>query len=170
MIRRLLVLVSGLLLLGCSSGSQPTRGTLSMEEELAIADTIRGIIREYSAAWTQITCENQDAVLRFFDWSGPGLVDANETTVTEYAGDAWPNLVRDAACSRVREEAGIDSLLVRVLSRDIVTVSWTFHAAYIQKVGPPKLARGAVLQAFRRTADGWKTPVGMSTHQPVPPP
>jgi len=157
-----------IVLSGCGVGVTRDESPLSDQERAAITEEMRGVMKEYSAAWSKITCQNQDAVLKFFDWSGPGVIDGNETTVTEYPGDAWPTLIRNAACSNEGEEAGIDTLLVRVFTRDIVTVHWTFHAAYLQKEGPPKLARGAVMQLFRRTPEGWKTPVGMSTHQPMP--
>lgn len=157
-------LVVGMLALGCSPAPQADGG-LSPEEEVAIAATLNGVMQEYVAAWSQISCDNQDAILKFFDWSGPGLIDSNETVATEYPGDAWPQLIREAACSRVREDATLDTLLIRVFSKDLASVSWTFRATYTLKDAPPKSVRGAVLQVFRRTPEGWKTPVGMSTHQ-----
>lgn len=161
-------LLVGMVVLGCTPAQQ-AGGKLSPDEEAAIADTLRAVMQEYVRAWSEITCENQDAVLKFFDWSGPGVIDNNETTATVYPGDAWPQLIREGACGRIREEATLDTLLIRVFSRDLASVSWTFRATYTLKDAPPRSARGAVLQVFRRTAEGWKTPVGMSTHQPLAP-
>lgn len=165
---RFCMLAIGILALGCGSAKQADEA-LSPEAQAAIADTIRGVMQAYVAAWSEISCENQDAILKFFDWSGPGLIDANETVATEYPGDAWPQVIREAACGRLHEEATLDTLFVRVFSRDVASVSWTFHATYTYRDAPPKTARGAVLQLFRRTEAGWKTPVGMSTHQPLAP-
>lgn len=167
MLRRLPVTVCWLFAGGCTATPPAVDQLLSPIEERAITDTIRAVMNEYSASWGKINCDNQDAALKFFDMSGPGVIDANETAVTQYPGDAFARRIRDGACSIDREEGRLDSLVVRVLSRDIVSVSWTFSATYYQKQGAPTLARGAVLQVFRRTRDGWKTPVGMSTHQPV---
>ncbi len=165
--RSLLVLGMASVLAGCATEANSESDAMSPVEERALADTLRAVMQDYATAWSRVSCDNQDAILRFFDWSGSGLIDASETTVTEYPGDAWPKLIKNAVCSNTGEKVQLGTVLVRVFTRDLASVSWTFQASYSQKAGPPKLARGAVLQVFRRTAKGWKTPVGMSTHQPL---
>ena len=161
-----LLLVAGILALGCRPAPQPERA-LTPAEEAAITETMRGAMTEFVAAENQMTCEDQGAVLKFFDWSGPGLIDGNDSIATLYPGDAWPTLIREGACSREREEVTLETLLIRVLSRDLASVSWTYRATHILRDAPPEYSRGAVLQVFRRTPNGWKSPVGMSTHLPV---
>lgn len=161
-----LLLAGGILALGCTPAPQ-SEEALTPAEEAAIADEIMGVMQEFVAAENQMTCDDQSAVLKFFDWSGPGLIDNNDSAATLYPGDAWPTLIREGACSREREEVTLDTLLVRVLSRNLASVSWTYHATHVLNDAPPEYSRGAVLQVFRRTADGWKSPVGMSSHLPV---
>jgi hypothetical protein len=155
--------------LACSAMPAPNSAALSSTEEAAVAEEVRKVAYDYAAAYSKINCENQDEVLKFFDYSGPGVIDVTATDVTEYPGESWPKLIRDAACSRVSEEATVGKLLVRVLSRDVAAVTSTFQAVYPQKVGPPKRARGALMQVYRRGPDGWKSSVGMSTHEYLPP-
>jgi hypothetical protein len=140
---------------------------LTPEYEAALADTIRAVMQEYADSWSRISCEDISPIIRFFDTTGMGVIDGNETAVTLYPSDAFPDLIRAGACGRLKEIASLDSLLVRVLTPDIVTVSWTFRGEYHITADSVSRARGAVLQVFRRTPDGWKSPVGMSTHQPV---
>ena len=161
---RLVVAAVLLAVTACAREGVPSQA-LSAGYEAALTDTIRALMQDYSSSWERVTCEDQTPILRFFDWSGPGLIDANETDVTLYPGDAWPELHRSIACGRESEVATLDSILVRVFTPDIVSVSWTFTAAYADTSGVASRARGAVLQVFRRTPDGWRSPVGMSTHQ-----
>jgi hypothetical protein len=123
-------------------------------------------VKSYVAGWSEITCENQDAVLRFFDYSDPGFTDAYETEVVHFAGDSLPRVIRAGACAQ-SEVARMDSLIVRVLTQDVVTASWTYRTTYRAKDNSEKSVRGTVLQVFRRSPAGWKFPVAMSTHVPV---
>jgi hypothetical protein len=156
-------------LTACSASESLNTGALSPAEEAEVAAEVRQVAEDYTAAYSKISCENQDAVLKFFDWSGPGVVDVSATDVKEYPGSAWPTLIRDAACSRESEQATIGKLVIRVVSRDVAVASSTFEATYPQKAGPTKRARGALMQVWRRNGNGWKTSVGMSTHEYLPP-
>jgi len=156
-----------MLLLAVGCGRPSAAPTLSADHEAALADSVRAMMLDFADSWSRVSCDDIAPIMRFFDTSGPGVIDGNETAVTLYPGDAFPRLIREGACSRLREVATLDSLLVRVLTPDVVSVSWTFHAEYQITADSLNRARGAVLQVFRRTPDGWKTPVGMGTHQPV---
>jgi len=167
MIRRTGWAAGLLLAVGC--GGPPGSPAMSAAHEAALADSVRAMMLDFADSWSRVSCDDIAPIMRFFDTSGPGVIDGNETAVTLYPGDAFPTLIREGACARVREAATLDSLLVRVLTPDIVTASWTFHAEYQITADSMTRARGAVLQVFRRTPEGWKTPVGMSTHQPMEP-
>ena len=140
----------------------------SPREVQAIADTIRAVLAEYAAAWSHVTCEDQSAVMKFFDWTGPGALEVTPAGVTQYPGDSWPLSFQEGACAREREEVRIDSLIVRVLSRTVAGAGYTYTSTYFRRDSPPTQVRGSVLQLFHRTVDGWRSPVGMAAPQPPP--
>ena len=165
--RRTIVILSVLLLVSCTVPSAPHEQARSNYEK-DVENELRALMQEYFATWNQVTCENWEPILRFYDYSGSGFISGRETTVMRYSGDAWPKWIAEGACSRTREEGVIDSLIVTVLSPDIATVSLTYHGTYYEPAGP-RQARGTLLQVFTRTSSGWKTPVEMSTHLPLAP-
>jgi hypothetical protein len=106
-------------------------------------------------------------VLRFFDWSGPGLLEVSETDIALYPGQTWPRYIRSLACAR-SETIAVDSLLVRLFGPDVASVAWTFVASYGDTSGTTHRGRGTVLQVWHRTPEGWRAPVGMGAHQAIP--
>lgn len=152
------------------SSCAPPRGStaLSQEAAAALSDTVRSVVRDYAATFAVVTCQDYLPLLKFFDYSGAGFVDVSETAATPYSGDAWPRVIREAVCSRDREELTVDSLLVRVHSPDLASAAWTFRATYFDTSGTVRSAKGTALQVWHRTEEGWKTPLIMSTHQATP--
>ena len=155
-----------MLLAACDSpSSQPAAAV----DPAAISDTIRTVVKAFVDGWSKISCENQDAVLRFYDLSDPGFIDGNETSVVLFPGDSLPRTIKAFACQE-SESATLDSLLVRVLAPDVATASWTYHTTYRSTAGASRSVRGTVLQVFKRSPAPWRFPVAMSTHVPISPP
>jgi ketosteroid isomerase-like protein len=163
--RRLAVLCLGAGLASCDASRRSDE--LSEAQVAALSDTVRSIVRDYAAAFATVNCQDFQPLLEFFDYSGSGFLDVSESTATAFSGEAWPQVIRDAVCSRDREELTVDSLLVRVHSPDVVSTAWTFRATYVDTSGTVRDATGTALQVWHRTADGWKTPVIMSSHRPA---
>lgn len=166
LLRCLAVLCLGTGLASCTAGRRSP--ALSQPEVAALSDTARSLVHDYAAAFARVNCRDFQPLLKFFDFSGPGFLDVSESAATTYAGDAWPRVIREAVCSRDREELTVDSLVVRVHSRDLMSAAWTFRAMYFDTAGTVRSARGTALQMWHRTGEGWKTPIIMSTHQTTP--
>lgn len=160
------VAVLALVAVGCRTANTSSQ-TLTSAQEAALADTIGRLTRATIDSWAVATCENPEPALKFFDYSAPGLVYGDGSTIDLYAGNAWPDAIRQGQCEQSDERGGVDSLLVRVLSRDVATVSHIYHTSVKDKSGVPRSWQGAALRVWVRTADGWKVRVGMSTHIPT---
>ena len=164
--RWLMAMMSFSVLTGCAP-KKSASGMLSAAHEAALADSVEGVLRQYASSWERATCDNADAVLRFFDWSDPGQLDISETDIALYSGDSWPRYIQSLACAR-SEAITVDSIVVRVFGPDVASVAWTFVATYGDTSGVAHQGRGTVLQVWHRTSEGWRSSVGMGAHQPMP--
>ena len=131
------VTVLALLAVGCR-GANTSNQALTSAQEAALADTIGRLTRATVESWAVATCEDPDPALKFFDYSAPGLVYGDESTIHLYAGNEWPDAIRQGQCEQSDERGGVDSLLVSVLSRDFATVSHIYHTTVKDKSGAPR--------------------------------
>jgi hypothetical protein len=165
-ILRAVVLSVVLTAVGCTRQLQ-AGAPFSSVHQTALADSLATVLREYASSWDKASCDNPTPVLRFFDWSGSGLLEVSETAIKLFPDSTWPRYIKSLACAR-SEKITVDSLVVRVFSPDVASVAWTFVATYGENNGKTHSGRGTVLQVWHRTPGGWRAAVGMGAHQALP--
>lgn len=157
----LVVFVAGVA--GCANG--PSRpGALTALHEAALADSVSALARASEASWKLVSCADVRPAVAYWDGSPPGLVHAHEGTLATFSDSAWAKQIRSSVCASGSGESLVDTVVVSIVSPDVVTATMRYHAVLRDSAGTTTHREGQILRVFRRTPDGWKIRVSMSTH------